>query len=64
MSRTRCEIRVCFTVSKSEHLPEKNGEQMYADDVAEELRDALDRFLDTWYAERGHLLLDGEPNVS
>lgn len=64
MSRTLGDARVCFTVSKPEHLPEKNGEQMYADDVVEELSGALDRFLGTWYTERGHELLSSPPDTA
>lgn len=52
-----------FTVSKSEHLPEKNGEPMYADDVAEEVRDVVGAALTAWYAERGHLMLECEPDA-
>jgi hypothetical protein len=63
MSRELRTAIVAFTVHKPEHLSLKNGEQMYADDVAEEVMDAVQQALTAWYAERGNLLLACEPDV-
>jgi len=63
MSREIRTAIVAFTVHKSEHLPLKNGEQMYADDVAEEVIDVVQQALDAWYAKRGNLLLACEPDI-
>lgn len=61
MSRELRHLQVAFTVNKPEHLPEKNGEQMYADDVYIELREVVTAAVDAWYLNRGHELLACEP---
>jgi hypothetical protein len=61
MSRERHSVEVNFVVNKPEHLPSKNGEQMYADDVAHELREVVGKAVDAWYRTRGKDLLDTEP---
>ncbi|MCZ4509979.1 hypothetical protein O3Q52_17590 [Streptomyces sp. ActVer] len=63
MSKTLTGFNVSFTVHSSEHLPEKNGEQMYADDVAEEVRDVVRAAVYEWYGQRGRDLLACEPDV-
>lgn len=63
MSRERRHIEVAFTVDKPEHLPSKDGEPMYADDVSQELREAIQGAVDAWYQTRGHELLACEPDV-
>lgn len=63
MSKTYMSISVGFTAYDSDHLPEKNGEQMYADDVADELSDIVQAAVTAWYEQRGHQLLACEPNV-
>ena len=57
-------VSVSFTVHSPEHLPFKDGEQMYSDDVTIELRDHIQNAVDTWYALRGCDLLACEPIVS
>ncbi len=56
-------LSVGFTANDPDHLPAKNGEQMYADDVAEELSDVVQAAVTVWYQQRGHQLLACEPNV-
>lgn len=56
-------LSVGFTAYDSDHLPVKDGEQMYADDVAEEVSDVVQAALAVWYEQRGHQLLACEPNV-
>lgn len=63
MSRELRHVEVAFTVNKPEHLSFKDGEQMYADDVAEEVRDMVNAALKTWYEARGSELLACEPDV-
>lgn len=63
MSKTLTGFKVSFTVRSSEHLPEKNGEQMYADDVADEVRDIVRAAVNEWYEQRGRELLACEPDV-
>lgn len=63
MSKTVERIGVSMTVRTPEHLPVKDGEQMYSDDVASEVRDVVQCALDSWYRERGRLLLVCEPMV-
>ncbi|MFJ9847520.1 hypothetical protein ACIRYZ_45305 [Kitasatospora sp. NPDC101155] len=63
MSRELRHVEVTITVLDCEHLPEKNGQQMYADDVVDEIRDVLAAALATWYQQRGHQLLDYEPDI-
>lgn len=63
MSRELRDIEVAFTVDKPEHLPPRDGEPMYADDVSQELREAVQGAVDTWYQTRGHELLACEPDV-
>lgn len=61
MSKEFRSVSFAFTVNDYERLPEKNGEQMYADDVVDELYDVLCDAIDQWYAERGHELLASPP---
>lgn len=61
MSREFRQLTVAFTVHKSENLPLKDGEQMYADDVCAEISDVIGAALSDWYHARGHELLAGEP---
>jgi hypothetical protein len=63
MSKTHMTFNVGFTVHSVDNLPEKNSEQMYADDVAAELSDVVQAAVNAWYAERGHQLLACEPIV-
>lgn len=63
MSKEFRRIEIACTVHSSEHLPAKDGEQMYADDVVEEMRDAVQAAVDAWYQERGHEMLACEPIV-
>lgn len=64
MSKTIGGVSVSVTVHSPEHLPVKNGEQMYSDDVIIEMRDVIQDTVDTWYALRGCDLLACEPIVS
>lgn len=64
MSRTLRDIKVSFVVDRPEHLPEKNGKPMFADDVVEEISDFIEQALTTWYAGRGQELLSSEPMIS
>lgn len=59
MSKTYLQLGVGMTVLDSEDLPD----DMDADDVANELRDVLQKAADAWYAERGHQLLACEPTL-
>jgi hypothetical protein len=63
MSKTYMSFSVGFTAYPPDNLPEKDGEQMYADDVAEELSDIVQAAVTAWYEQRGHQLLACEPNV-
>lgn len=63
MSKELRRIEIACTVHPSDHLPEKDGEQMYADDVVSEMRDVIQATLDAWYQQRGHELLTYEPLV-
>jgi hypothetical protein len=63
MSKTHMSFSVGFTALDPEDLPEKNGEQMYADDVAAELSDAVQAAVTAWYEQRGQQLLACEPIV-
>lgn len=63
MSKELRSIGISCTVHSPEHLPVKDGEQMYADDVVEEMRESLTAALDDWYRRRGHELLTHEPMV-
>lgn len=63
MSRELRHVEVVVTTEKPEHLPVKDGRQMYADDVVDELRAAVRGAVDRWYGERGHELLACEPDV-
>lgn len=64
MSKTHMQVTVSFTALDSDHLPRKNGEQMYADDVAEEINSVVTVALDEWHRQRGRELLACEPMVS
>jgi hypothetical protein len=63
VSRELRRVEVVFTVLDYEHLPEKAGDQMSADDVVDEIRGVARAALTTWYEQRGHNLLAGEPTV-
>jgi hypothetical protein len=63
MAREFHRLTVAFTVHKSEHLPLKDGEQMYADDVCAEIGDVIGVALAEWYRVRGHDLLTCEPTL-
>ena len=63
MSKELRRIEIACTVHSSEHLPVKDGEQMYADDVIAELSDVVQAAVTAWYEQRGHDLLACEPDV-
>lgn len=63
MSKELRRIEIACTVHSPDHLPVKDGEQMYADDVVEEMRDAIEAALNAWYGQRGNQLLATEPMV-
>jgi hypothetical protein len=63
MSREWRHVEISFTVNDPERLPSKGGEPMYADDVAEELRDVVQAAVDAWYRARGHELLSSKPLI-
>lgn len=63
MSKELHRIGIAFTVHCYEHLPEKDGEQMYADDVCAELSDVIEAAVMDWYRNRGKELLACEPIV-
>jgi hypothetical protein len=62
VSRELRRIEICITVNSCERLPEKDGEQMYAEDVVEELDTVVRAAAQRWYQDRGHQLLACEPN--
>ncbi|MDT0306872.1 hypothetical protein RM780_07830 [Streptomyces sp. DSM 44917] len=64
MSAELRDVRVSFTVRTSEHLPRRDGERMYADDVEEEVRGVVASALRSWYDARGRDLLVCDPGVS
>lgn len=61
MSKEFRQFTMGYTVLDYENLPEKDGEQMYADDVSEELGDVIWVAVREWYARRGKDLLACEP---
>ncbi|MBV6697467.1 hypothetical protein KV557_10055 [Kitasatospora aureofaciens] len=63
MSRELRHVEVTVTVLDCEHLPAKDGQQMYADDVVQEIRDVMAAALTGWYEQRGHDLLAYEPDL-
>ncbi|MFE1925810.1 hypothetical protein ACFW91_24965 [Streptomyces asoensis] len=63
MSKERRDVKVAFTVHSADNLPLKDGEQMYADDVEVEVREAVERAVTEWYQRRGHHLVTYEPMV-
>ncbi|MFJ9771179.1 hypothetical protein ACIRVF_08040 [Kitasatospora sp. NPDC101157] len=63
MSRELRHVEVTVTVLDCDHLPEKDGRQMYADDVMDEIRDVVAAALTGWYEQRGHDLLACEPDL-
>jgi len=63
MSKERRGIEIAFTTHSVDNLPVKDGEQMYADDVEVELRDAVTAVVTEWYQRRGHQLVTHEPLV-
>ncbi|MEU5077090.1 hypothetical protein AB0G76_36910 [Streptomyces asoensis] len=63
MSKERRDVTVAFTVHSVDNLPLKDGEQMYADDVEVEVREAVERAVAEWYQRRGHHLVTYEPMV-
>lgn len=63
MSKELRGFDVSAIVHSPDNLPLKDGQQMYADDVVEEMREAVTSALDEWYRRRGHELLTHEPLV-
>jgi hypothetical protein len=63
MGRELRRIEIAFTVHDPDHLPTRDGEQLYADDVAEEIRAVVGNALAAWHAGRGLRLLAHEPLV-
>lgn len=63
MSKELRHIEIACTVHSPDNLPVKGGEQMYADDVVQEMRATVTAALDDWYRRRGHELLATEPMV-
>lgn len=63
MSKEFRRIGISCTVHSWEHLPEKDGEQMYADDVVSELSDVVQAAVTAWYEQRGNQLLACDPDV-
>lgn len=63
MSKEYRTLTIGFTVKDCEDLPERDGEQMYADDVAEELATFIETGLRFWYATKGKDLLVTEPTL-
>ncbi|MFF9215616.1 hypothetical protein [Streptomyces viridosporus] len=63
MSKERRHVEIACTVHSPDNLPAKDGEQMYADDVVQEMREVVSAALDEWYKRRGHELLTYEPLV-
>lgn len=63
MSKELRSLQVSITTLDSDHLPKKDGKQMYSDDVVAELRTVLQQAVDSWYQSRGKDLLACEPDV-
>ena len=63
MSKELRRIEIACTVRSPDNLPVKAGEQMYADDVVEEMREAVEAAVAAWYERRGSQLLACEPLV-
>lgn len=63
MSKTSTGFNVSLLVHSVDNLPEKDGEQMYADDVTAEAREVVEAAITRWYEERGKELLACEPLV-
>jgi hypothetical protein len=63
VSRELRRVEVTVTVLDCEHLPEKDGQPMYADDVMDEIRNVIAAALTGWYEQRGHDLLAHEPII-
>ncbi|MFE2407064.1 hypothetical protein ACFXDE_01835 [Kitasatospora sp. NPDC059408] len=63
MSRELRHVEFTVTILDCEHLPEKDGRQMYADDVVQEIRDVVAATVTAWYQQRGHALLAYEPDL-
>lgn len=63
MSQELRQLSIAFTVRSPEHLPLKDGEQMYADDVQGEFSDVIGAAVTAWYEARGHILLACEPTL-
>jgi len=61
LSKEQRHIQVGLVVNDYENLPLKHGEQMYADDVVEEVTAIVNVAVTTWYQIRGHSLLACEP---
>lgn len=61
MSKEFRQFSMGYTVLSCDNLPEKDGEQMYADDVTEELSDVVWAAVSEWYERRGKDLLACEP---
>lgn len=63
MSKELHDFEIVAIVHSVDNLPLKDGEQMYADDVVQEMREVVIAALDEWYQQRGHELLTHEPLV-
>lgn len=63
MSKELRRIEIACTVHSPDNLPTKDGEQMYADDVVEEMRETVEAAITDWYQRRGRELLATEPMV-
>lgn len=63
MSKELRRLGIAVTVHSPDNLPQRDGEQMYADDVMGEMQDAVTAAIDAWYQQRGHELLACEPLV-
>lgn len=61
MSKEQRSVQIGLVVNDFENLPLKHGEQMYADDVVEEVAAIVHVAVTTWYQIRGHALLACEP---
>lgn len=62
MSKELRSIQLGFVVKDCEELPMKNGEQMYAGDVMDEIQEVMHFALADWYERRGHELLAYQPD--
>ncbi|WP_329292865.1 hypothetical protein [Streptomyces pseudovenezuelae] len=63
MSKEQRHVTVAFTVHSPDNLPLRDGQQMYADDVEVEVRDAVQAAVTEWYQSRGNELVTYDPLV-